>query len=125
MTTWKAARGDVESETFHADPYASFSVNVSRIDGRVLVEVGGELDVYSSPHLRSTLLDLIDGQGNMALVIDLAELEFIDSTGLGVLITAMRHSQAHGGEIVLRHPTRSTRRLLRVSGMEKVFTIID
>ncbi len=125
VTTWKAARGDVESASFHVDPYASFSVEVRRLDGRVLVEVKGELDVYSSPHLRSTLLDLIDGQGNLALVIDLMELQFIDSTGLGVLVTALRRSRVHGGDVVLRHPSRATLRLLQVTGLDRVFTIVE
>lgn len=125
MTTWKAARGDAESRIFKVDPFAAFSATVSRIGGRVLVEVGGELDVYSSPHLRSTLLDLIDGQGNLALVIDLADLQFIDSTGLGVLLTALRRSRAHGGDVVLRNPTPATLRLLRVTGMDRVFTVVE
>lgn len=123
VTTWRATRGDAESQIFRADPFASFSVTVSRLEGRVLVRVGGELDAYSSPYLRSTLLDLIDGQGNLALVIDLANLEFIDSTGLAVLVTALRQSRAHGGNVVLRQPRPSTMRLLRITAMDRVFAI--
>ncbi len=123
VTTWRVTRGEAESQSFRFDPYASFSVTVGRSDGRVVVRVGGELDAYSSPQLRSTLLDLIDGQGNLALVIDLANLEFIDSTGLSVLMTAVRRSRAHGGDVVLRHPKASTMRLLRITAMDRVFAI--
>ncbi len=125
VTTWKAARGDAESQIFKVDPFAAFSATVSRLDGRVLVCLGGELDVYSSPHLRSTLLALIDGQGNLALVIDLADLQFIDSTGLSVLLTALRRSRAHGGDVVLRHPAPAILRLLKVTGMDRVFNVVQ
>lgn len=125
MTTWKAARDGAESQTFRLDPFAGFSADVSRIDGRVLVQLGGELDACTSPHLRSTLLDLIDGQGNLALVIDLGDLQFMDSTGLSVLVTAVLRSRAHGGDVVLRRPTPATKRLLQVAGMDRVFTISD
>lgn len=123
VSTPRATRGDSESQSFRADPFASFTFTVSRIEGRVLVRVGGELDAYSSPHLRSTLLDLIDGQGNLALVIDLGNLDFIDSTGLSVLMTALRRSRDHGGDVVLRHPRPSTMRLLRITAMDRVFAI--
>ena len=57
--------------------------------GRTVVEVGGEIDVYTAPKLRETIVSLVDA-GAVHLVVDLERVEFLDSTGLGVLVGGLK-----------------------------------
>ena len=59
------------------------------VDGRAIVAVGGEIDVYTAPKLRDCITELV-GAGTYDIVIDLEAVEFLDSTGLGVLVEASR-----------------------------------
>ena len=84
----------------------------------------GELDVSTSERLRTELLTLID-DGCRSLVIDMSELVLIDSTGLGVLVGILKRMLQHGGEMVLKGPRRSARKVFGITGLDRVFTIID
>jgi anti-sigma B factor antagonist len=90
--------------------------------GETLVSVAGEVDVYTAPRLRDCLYDLI-GQGKHDLVIDFAEMDFIDSTGLGVLVGALKRLRQAGGDLALRRPSRATYKILEITGLTKVFKI--
>lgn len=83
----------------------------------------GELDLATAPHLRETLADLIDGQGNLSMIIDLANLGFIDCSGLAVLVGALRRMQDRGGEIALRDPNPTASKLFAITGIDKAFPI--
>ncbi|CAO0837571.1 Anti-sigma factor antagonist OS=Streptomyces microflavus OX=1919 GN=rsbV_1 PE=3 SV=1 [Streptomyces microflavus] len=62
--------------------------NVSGPGGdRTVVEVGGEIDVYTAPKLREQLVELVN-DGSYHLVVDMEGVDFLDSTGLGVLVAA-------------------------------------
>jgi len=100
-----------------------FGVQVSEdADGRTLVAVSGEVDVYTAPRLRDCLYDLI-GDGKMQLVIDFGDMDFIDSTGLGVLVGALKRLRQAGGDLALRSPSRATYKILEITGLTKVFTV--
>jgi len=63
---------------------------------RTVVAVTGELDVHTATDLQSALRDLIDS-GSADVIVDLRELEFLDSTGLGVLVRALKWAREAGG----------------------------
>ena len=66
----------------------------SRTDGdKTVIEVGGEIDVYTAPKLRERIVDLVDA-GSYDLVIDMEQVEFLDSTGLGVLVGGLKRVRA-------------------------------
>ena len=67
-------------------------------DGRAIVAVGGEIDVYTAPKLRDQITELVSG-GSYNLVIDLEAVEFLDSTGLGVLVGGLKKVRAHDGSL--------------------------
>lgn len=71
-----------------------FSFEISRIAGRVVVSAHGTLDSAASPILDRALRDLIDNQGNMAVVVDLADVTMPDQACTGVLLEA---ADARGG----------------------------
>ena len=70
------------------------------VDGRAIVAVGGEIDVYTAPKLRDCITDLV-GAGTYDIIIDLEAVEFLDSTGLGVLVRGQKNDRAHDCSIDL------------------------
>lgn len=100
----------------------SFGIRTS--GEHVVLAVTGEIDVHTAPELRSQLLELVRA-GRYDLVIDLSEVGFLDSTGLGVLIGALRRVQAHEGSITLIGARESVLKIFRVTGLTAVFHIHD
>ncbi len=93
-------------------------------DGRdATVHLVGELDVSSADVLRQALCRLYH-DGASSLVLDLSELAFVDSTGLSEFVIALKHCRGRGGDVVLRSPTPSATRVLNISGLDQVFTIV-
>lgn len=101
-----------------------FLLQFSRQDGHVIVAVHGELDAFSAPTLRERLSDLIECQGNLSLVVDLGSTTFIDSSGLAVLAKAHTWLQARGGELRLARPRRSAIKVLEITGLSRMLTIV-
>jgi len=89
-----------------------------------VVEVAGEIDAASAPELRKCLHQTIDA-GSRQLVVDLRQVSFIDSMGLGVLLGAKRRLRGHGpdGGIQLVCADGLVLRILRVSGLDGVFPL--
>ena len=103
-------------------PVPPFRVGVSRSDGSVVVAVEGELDLATAPQLRDRLVAL-SGEGQTRVVLDLSRLQFIDSTGLSVLVMARNRSRVDGGAILIRHPSPAVLRILEITGLVSVFSI--
>jgi anti-sigma B factor antagonist len=86
------------------------------------VRLQGELDLSTAAQLRDELARLA-ADGATRVTIDLSDLAFIDSTGLSVLITALKRLRQQGGDMILRSPTPSTRKVLEITGLTEVFSI--
>jgi anti-sigma B factor antagonist len=93
-------------------------------NGYVVVSVGGEIDVYTAPQLRERLIELID-QGYYRIVVDLSRVEFLDSTGLGVLVGGLKRSRGHDGDLALVCSHPRIMKVFEVTGLNKVFSIAD
>jgi anti-sigma B factor antagonist len=79
----------------------------------------GELDLDSAPDLRRALLDAIN-QGHHMIVVDLTEATFIDSSGLGVLVNALRRLHGVDGELRVAAGRRSITTAIEMSGLDKL-----
>lgn len=90
--------------------------------GRTVVAVGGEIDVYTAPKLREQLVDLV-AAGSHQLIIDLEGVEFLDSTGLGVLVGGLKRVRAHDGSLQLVCTQDRILKIFRITGLTKVFPI--
>jgi anti-sigma B factor antagonist len=93
------------------------SVTVHHEDGSAVVTVSGEVDLSSVSQLRDRLYELVDS--GEPVIVDLEQVTFIDSTGLGALVGAYRRAAAHGGSLhaVCVHP--QARRLLWLTGVDR------
>jgi anti-sigma B factor antagonist len=87
------------------------------------VALHGDLDSSSAPAWRARLLAISATQPDVLLRLRLGELEFIDSTGLGVLIGLRRHAVAGGGDVELVDVPDKVRTVLTVTGLDKVFSL--
>jgi anti-sigma B factor antagonist len=94
------------------------------VDGRAVVAVGGEIDVYTAPQLRDAITELV-GAGKFHIVIDLEGVEFLDSTGLGVLVGGLKKVRAHDGTLELVCTQERLLKIFRITGLAKVFVIRD
>lgn len=97
-------------------------VVVSGVAAAYEVHLFGELDLSTAAQLRERLLGLTT-DGPTQVTVDLSSLSFVDSTGLSVLIAGLKHIRQRGGDMALRSPTPSTRRVLEITGLTEVFSI--
>jgi anti-sigma B factor antagonist len=99
-------------------------LQVTTTDGYTVVEAGGEIDLNSAPQLRDCLNQTIHA-GSRRLVVDLRQVSFIDSEGLGVLLGAKRRLRGHGpdGSLQLVCADGLVLRILRISGLDGVFPV--
>src|ERR1700710_3335004 len=87
-----------------------------------VVKVGGEIDVYTAPKLREQLIDLVSS-GAYHLVVDMEGGDFLDSTGLGVLVGGLKRVRAHDGSLRLVGSPERILKIFRITGLTKVFPI--
>jgi anti-sigma B factor antagonist len=93
-------------------------------DGIEIVDVEGEIDVYTAPRLRELLIELVNN-GFYQLVVNMEKVEFLDSTGLGVLVGGLKRVRAHDGSLDLVCTQERILKIFRITGLTKVFGIHD
>jgi anti-sigma B factor antagonist len=96
----------------------------SAAPGRTVIAVSGEIDVYTAPRLREMLIRLVDEE-KYHLIVDMEGVEFLDSTGLGVLVGGLKRVRSHDGGIDLVCTQGRILRIFRITGLSKVFNIFD
>jgi anti-anti-sigma factor len=84
--------------------------------------VPSAIDSATADDLKIRLQDTLRVHGP-SLVLDLEAVEFIDSTGLGMLLSLLKEAHDAGGNVRLLHPSRAVLRLLQITGLERVFEI--
>jgi anti-sigma B factor antagonist len=94
---------------------------IERRSGAVVIHLVGELDLYNAPEVRAALLEVCAEQPER-LVVDLAEVGFVDSTALGVLIEA-RTKLENRQTFLLAAPGLETHRALTISGLDQHLTV--
>ncbi|WP_116026632.1 STAS domain-containing protein [Thermomonospora umbrina] len=100
------------------------NVSTSSQEGHAVVTATGELDLYTAPRLQTALATVLHDRA-VSVVVDLSGVEFCDSTGMNVLLGAMKRLNDRGGSFELAGPRPSVRRIFQVTGLDTVFTITD
>jgi len=88
-----------------------------------VVRVAGELDLHTSPQLRDHVLAMV-GASPMRLALDLSEVDFMDSSSLGMLITCLKRVRERDGRMVLVGVSGSPMKVLTLTGLDKVFELV-
>jgi anti-sigma B factor antagonist len=92
---------------------------------QAIMSVAGEIDLYTAPRLHSELMSALAASAPLRLTVDMAGVEFCDSTGMNVLLAAQRRARESGGDLQLASPRPAIRKVLQVTGLESVFTVLD
>ena len=95
------------------------------IGQQVTVVIGGELDHCAAPQIRQMLDDLLEDPMVSHLVLDLENLTFMDSSGIGVLLGRLRRLQERGGALSVANMQPSVEKLFRLSGLNRVIGIVN
>ena len=98
------------------------TLSTHEADGTTVVAVGGEIDVYTAPRLRDKFTELV-AAGSYDIIVDMQNVEFLDSTGLGVLVGGLKKVRAHEGSLDLVCNQDRLLKIFRITGLAKVFTI--
>jgi anti-sigma B factor antagonist len=88
------------------------------------VSVAGEVNLARSPELRSQLMELIEQQPQQ-LIVDLAAVEYMDSSGVATLIEVLRRQHQGGGTMALAGLRPKVRSIFEIARLDTVFTILD
>ena len=89
-----------------------------------VIEVGGEIDVYTAPKLREALVELVNA-GRYQIIVDVERVDFLDSTGLGVLVGGLKRVRANDGNLRVVCTQERLLKIFRITGLTKVFAIHD
>ncbi len=100
----------------------SVDIKIEHNGDAVVFRLRGCLDLATSPSLRAALLESAN-EGKHEIIVDLTQLEFIDSTGLGALIGAHRRATEHGGRVGLIVAEGPIQRLLNITGLIRIFGV--
>ena len=99
-----------------------FAVATQRDESQSVVTVAGEVDVETAPRLRKALISAGDVPAPM-VVVDLREVTFLDSTGLGVLVAGLKRARENGGDLRLVATSSHILRMLAITRLDSVFSV--
>ena len=128
LTTTGAAGKTSGTETYTRSSLASEVVAIQlELDTRTegdwtVLDVVGEVDLYTAPSLRDKLVSMIDG-GARRLLVNLGGVGFMDSSGLGVLVGGLKRSKERGGDLSLVCSEGPPLKVLSITGLDKVFAV--
>jgi anti-sigma B factor antagonist len=89
-----------------------------------VIDVGGELDLYTAPSFRESVLEAAGDNDPPKVIVDFHGLGFIDSSGLGAIVACLKNLRERGGDLALAAPEGSgLRRLLDLTGLDRVLTL--
>jgi anti-sigma B factor antagonist len=101
-----------------------FDVVVTSTGRWALVSVTGELDVATAPRLRQEAVRLVSG-GQVDVILDLGGVDFLDSTGLGVIIGILKRVRSHGGELVVVGLAPRVRKVFEMTRVIEILPTFD
>ncbi len=101
----------------------NFHIEDEQIDDEThVIELGGEIDLYTAPEFKERMVELIDA-GKKHIVVDLSTATFIDSTTLGVLVGGVKRLRPAGGALALVCTDQNITKIFEITGLDRVFAI--
>jgi anti-sigma B factor antagonist len=97
---------------------------IREIAGRQILDVVGEIDVYTAPQFKTSVNDIL-GTGQEHLIINMAAVTYMDSSGFGILLSATKRLRPQGGTVNLVKCTPAIDRILRITRLDSIFHIYD
>jgi anti-sigma B factor antagonist len=94
----------------------------ARLHGLPVLQLEGDLDCYSTPALKTRLQNLIEN-GDTDLILNLNQVDFVDSVGLGMLVAVHRQCIAQGGSLRVLCTNRNIWRIFDITGLQRAFPV--
>ena len=98
----------------------NLKVNTRPVDGASMIDLEGEVDVYTAPELKQQIIDLLDA-GAQRVIVNLQAVDYLDSTALGVLIGGLKRLRERNGSLDLICPNPRIKRIFEITGLDKIF----
>lgn len=89
-----------------------------------VIDLTGEVDAYTSARFREMMIEIIE-DGGVSLIVNMARVEYIDSSGLGALVGGLKRASEHGGRILIVCDRPQVRKVFEITGLEKVFPLYE
>ncbi|MYL36111.1 anti-sigma factor antagonist [Pontibacillus yanchengensis] len=100
----------------------NLNIDVDHEGNNKYVSLSGEIDAYTAPKLKETVLPLTQ-DAEAAVVVDLQQVTYMDSTGLGVFISALKSTKEYGGNLKLIQLQERVYRLFKITGLTEIIDI--
>jgi anti-sigma B factor antagonist len=95
------------------------------LEGEIaVVEVSGWIEISTAPRLRDTLIGLID-QGHLHLILDMSEVVFLDSTGIGVLVGLLHRLRSRDGSLAIAGAKDRVYKAFQISQLTRILTLTE
>ncbi len=98
-------------------------VNARGIGKTIIVDVKGKVDLFSSPGMRSTILESIQSKGIVQVAVNLSEVTYVDSSGIATLVEALQLARSKRCRFVLFGLRQAAREVLELARLDKIFDI--
>lgn len=96
-----------------------------RKNGKItVIQLAGELDAYTAARFKEVMVDAIE-DGGENLIVSMADVEYIDSSGLGALVGGLKRVSERRGKIVILSAQPQVRKVFEITGLERVFPLFD
>jgi anti-sigma B factor antagonist len=106
-------------------PGQSFGLSCRTADNSTVVEVCGEVDLATAPQLRDALADVVEVQGSLDVALDFSATSFLDSTGIAVVVAALKALREKGGRLHVSAASSPVRKVLEISGLLDILSVPD
>jgi anti-sigma B factor antagonist len=100
----------------------NIKVDIDKSDDKTVVLVAGEIDAYTAPKLREALLPLAE-ESNPDLIVNLKDVSYMDSTGLGVFVGLLKKIRKNDGHLNLVELSERLERLFSITGLNDIIDI--
>ncbi len=100
-------------------------LSTRQIDTATILDVVGDITLYNSPNVRKVLLDLLKGKRAPRVIVNLEKVRYIDSAGVASLVEGLKISRDLKSEFALYGLTRTTREVLELTRLIKVFDVYE
>ncbi|MCA1057092.1 anti-sigma factor antagonist [Rossellomorea aquimaris] len=101
----------------------NLSIDIQEKESEFFVKVAGEIDAYTAPKLKETLQPSAETESDKDIVVDLSDVSYMDSTGLGVFVGLFKAINARGGQLKLVGLSNRLQRLFDITGLGDIMNI--